>query len=140
MFVLDQNRYYWYYIINLYYQHSKICCSFKQFCAMIVCTQITSTMLNKVTKIIFQITEIFHKTLKHQIILERGRIAWGTRQLLQGWSTQFDWICFKQWDNALKNIGHIMSMVLDTRNLFLEVTSGCGLHIWLIMGLYYKIR
>ena len=47
-------------------------------------------MLNKVTKIIFEITEIFHETLKHQIILERGRIVRGTRQLLQGWSTQFD--------------------------------------------------
>ena len=52
-------------------------------------------MLNKVTKTIFEITEIFHKTLNHQIFSERGRIARGTRQLLRGWSTQFDWICLK---------------------------------------------
>ena len=89
MFLLDRNRYYRSYIINLYYQPSKICSSVKPFCVIIVCTQVTFTMLNKITKITFEITEIFHKTFKHQIILKRGRIVRGTRQLLQGWSTPF---------------------------------------------------
>ena len=40
-------------------------------------------MLNKITRITFEVTEIFHKTFKHHIILERGRIVRGTRQLLQ---------------------------------------------------------
>ena len=66
MFVLDRNRYYRYYIINLYYQHSKICSSFNRFCVMIVCMQVTSNMLNKRTKITFEVTEILHKTFRER--------------------------------------------------------------------------
>ena len=106
MFVLERNRYYRYYITNLYYQHSKTWSSVKRFCVMIVCTQVAST--------------------KYRIIFERGRIVRGTRQLLHGWSTPFGWICFKQLDKALKNIGLNMSMALDTRNLFLGDNSGWG--------------
>ena len=60
---------------------------FERFCVMKVCS---STMLNKITKIIFEMTESFHKTIKHQTIFERGRIVRGTRQLLQKWSTPID--------------------------------------------------
>ena len=106
MFVLERNRYYRYYITNLYYQHSKTWSSVKQFCVMIVCTQVTSA--------------------KYWIIFERGRIVRGTRQLLHGWSTTFGWICFKHLDKALKTIGLNISMVQETRNLFLGANSGWG--------------
>ena len=102
MFVLERNRYYRYYITNLYYQHSKTWSSVKQFCVMIVCTQVTSA--------------------KYRIIFERGKIVRGTRQLLHGWSTPFGWICFKHLDKALKTIGLNISMVQETRNLFLGPT------------------